>query len=198
MSYIKSEHIEIFPTALPRATQRGSRLLYEDNIANIIRQLVDKPSFIITHKNNITSNTVKVTQSLGVQNADIEFCIYGYYVKIKKGAMITEVNSNTDYINVSINLTSVIPESESISPSLPHLLGQDDSGVYEAVNFIGASTYKNEVNTSMRNGENILETIVEFTLLQKTSDHTYELCPMSYRKFDSFTLQVDGIDGKHN
>lgn len=204
MSNLLSQYIEIFPTAKPRNTQRSSRLLYEDNIANIIRQIVDKPSFIISSK---ATNPPRLYSSSGsdsfqLGSGDAEFCLYGYYVKIKEDAIFT-LSNTTDakgFINVTATLKGVYDASNGLYSPL-EICGEDDSElgaepVYNGLQFYYCGEYENSVDVTTEN--NSVTVTVKFSLFSKHNETIYELCPQSYAKMSVGSLFLDGIDGKHN
>lgn len=204
MSNLLSQYIEIFPTAKPRNTQRSSRLLYEDNIANIIRQIVDKPSFIISSKATPPPRLYSSSgsDSFQLRYGDAEFCLYGYYVKIKQDATFT-LDSTTDdnkgFINVTATLTGVYDDSNDLYSPL-EICGKDESvlgaePVYDGLQFNYSRDYKNSVAVVKDN--NSVTVTVAFSLFSKHNE-VYELCPQSYAKMSVGSLFLDGIDGKHS
>lgn len=49
--YLQSKQVKAFPLGRPRSTSSNditSRIFYEQNVSNIIRQLIDVPGFIIS------------------------------------------------------------------------------------------------------------------------------------------------------
>lgn len=73
MSYIKSDKINIFPLNKTRDSDLQDNLLYESNIANIIRQLIDVDGFIISAPDEMSNVSA---------NSPLVFNLYGYYIKI--------------------------------------------------------------------------------------------------------------------
>ena len=87
MSYISSDKIEIFPYSRTRTingnTVNNDRLLYEKRVANIIRQCLGMKS---GNTGIILSDTIdaSVSNNTLTFNADFEFNIWGYYIKMGK------------------------------------------------------------------------------------------------------------------
>ena len=115
MSKIRSEHISIFPLAKPR-TNNTSRLFYEQNVTNLLRQLMDTDGFIIQ----------SCTISNNVCDDDLIFNIYGYYFKIKSGTDLGDLSTG-NYIIAQIKLT----ETEPVE-----IDGQDNDNFYTGLDIL--------------------------------------------------------------
>lgn len=110
MSYVQSDQIKVFPTTRRAKKQQDARLMTEKALAGIINQLIDKDAFIVTSKDNVSSNN------------SFEFNIKGYYFEVSTLSDITNL-FNTDttnkYIYASIQLDT--------GNGFTELLGQDDT-----------------------------------------------------------------------
>ena len=119
MYTIESKNIKIFPCSQYRETNRSSKLFYEQNISNMIRQVTDNPSYIISGK---IDESAKVTETL-------KLTLYGYYVEILEGtSLISDETSENIYIRI------VLKETE-VGDKLQELDGQDDGVNFNAVQF---------------------------------------------------------------
>ena len=116
MSNIKSENISIFPLAKPRINNT-SRLFYEQNVTNLLRQLMDTDGFII-QPCELNGN---------VCNGDLIFNLYGYYFKIDHETTLTDDMTTGNYIIAQIKLT----ENEPVE-----IDGQDDNDVYTGLDIL--------------------------------------------------------------
>lgn len=137
--HIKSESIKIFPLAKPRSKDSSSRLFYEDNIANIIRQVTSGNGFIIN-----APTTLSTYNGYYRVNQDLEFNIYGYYVKITKSSNIISVSdtnkngTNYNYIYAKIKLNN---------STTPEINGQDDGGNYTGLEILSGNTLPSDTDT---------------------------------------------------
>ena len=79
MSYhISTNNIHVFPLARNRKNDRSARLFYENNIANIVRQVVDRTGFIITPK----SEELKVDYAMSAEQPSEQNLVrYSFSVK---------------------------------------------------------------------------------------------------------------------
>lgn len=123
MSNIKSTDISIFPLAKPRQNNI-SRLFYEQNVTNLLRQLMDTDGFII-QPCELDGNKCK---------GELIFNLYGYYFKINDGATLVD-DLNGKYIVATIKLT----ENEPVE-----IDGQDDNDLYTGLNIICRDTISND------------------------------------------------------
>lgn len=122
MSNIKSTDISIFPLAKPRQNNT-SRLFYEQNVTNLLRQLMDTDGFII-QPCELDGNKCK---------GELIFNLYGYYFKINNGATLVD-NLNGEYIIARITLT----ENEPVE-----IEGQDDNDLYTGLEIICSDNISN-------------------------------------------------------
>ena len=127
MSNIKSTDISIFPLAKPRQNNT-SRLFYEQNVTNLLRQLMDTDGFII-QPCELDGNKCK---------GELIFNLYGYYFKINNGATLVD-DLNGTYIIARITLT----ETEPVE-----IDGQDDNDLYTGLDIICTDTISNDNTNS--------------------------------------------------
>lgn len=91
MPYIKSNAINVFPCAnRGTAYNLQSRLTSEYNLTNIINQLIDTDSFVIS--NNLSNG--------------ISFNIHGYYFSVSDYTSITNLNSSWTDVYATITISS--------------------------------------------------------------------------------------------
>ena len=191
MANITSEQIKIFPVSTNRDSDPASRLFYEHNIANIIRQISDyKYGFIINGPSKFN----------GTLEADLELCIYGYYLKILNHTVIFSDLTDT-YVVAKLDLQKISLEN---SDFIYQLLGQDD---LENTNIDDSNSFKplniNCISNSrfselMSNDfiEENDEGISVYLPLYKRSGDTYEICTDSLRKLNSSSVNIVRINGK--
>lgn len=215
--YIASNNVEVFPLAKPRPDQRTSRLLYEENLTGIIRQVVDINSFIINNgntpslninyvvdaNNNVTSTIADVTL-----DSDLEFNIYGYYFKLKKGTSFkdledlllrnnTLINNNIKYIVAQIKLTFNKDQTGIATPF--EIAGQDVDFKYEGLSIL-PSTNTNITDTNSDDGTTYTMTknLILFETKYKDGKVSgFTVYTPSYNRFDPTCLSITGIDGKN-
>lgn len=195
MANIISENIKVFPVSTNRLSDTTSRLLYEHNIANIIRQLSDaKNGFIIAGPDVFSTE-----QSLGT---DLELCIYGYYIKILSTATITLENSH-NYVLAKLDLTAIKVNDNDI---IYQLDGQDDAAGIDESNFFQplSITSYDEADFKTLSSKNFIETnetskdkSVYLPLFKKDSTtQQYKLYTDSLHKFNSSSINIVRINGK--
>ena len=71
--YPSSGSVKVFPTTKRGDQQRSARFITEKNIVNLVNNLLDKDSFIITKK---------VSNDFDIATENLEFNIGGYYFKV--------------------------------------------------------------------------------------------------------------------
>lgn len=171
MSYINSEHISIFPFSKIRNNKDKDRLFYENNIAGIIRQLIDTEGFIIT-----APEKIQLESSL---DSKLEFNLHGYNIIIDEGAYIFESvpqDVNHIYAEIILDTSGVTPE----------ISGQDVDNYFEGLEIIAT---KNKLPSS----ENNKYRLELFELI----DNIWVVCQKSKLKFNSNVINITGIDGRH-
>ena len=184
MSYVPSSQIKVFPLAKNRADDTGSRLLYESNIANIIRQLITNDGFVIKPKYEppdeqytempykLDSNTIKIT-------GDVIFNLGGYYFEILGSSSEVIVGSVSASVDAGKNVYAGIKIQDN------EIRGQDVDTNYE-----GLALYIAESKDSDNYDYSLGLCMYDGSKLIKISD--------SYQKFSLTDLNITGIDGKHD
>lgn len=182
MGYLKSEEVKAFPLAKPRWSSSNditSRIFYEQNVSNIIRQIIDVDGFIISDDS--------VVSEFGIVNSDSTLCIdlYGYYFEIASNVNLPETAGATED---SKEVWVGIQVSEKVGNEPQEIIGQDTTDGYTGLEF-SASKFGSEYKC--------------FQLLEKvTSEESgaqksvWRLVKPSYRKFDIDSLCIDWIDAK--
>lgn len=193
--YLQSKQVKAFPLGRPRSTSSNditSRIFYEQNVSNIIRQLIDVPGFIIKESSiDFTSD--------GILSSNLVLDIGGYYFDISKGSAVIPFNSDgavvdgttplknaTVYLYFCVDTTSTEPYE---------VIGQDSTdntyqGLVIEASTISPSTYsKHTYNVPVFYG-----TTDNNGLPNKD---TWKIYVNSYTKFESRSLNITGIDGKH-
>lgn len=172
--YINSNNIDIFPLSKPRVN-KSSRLFYEENVTNLIRQIVDIDSFIIEGPEKLSDS--------GKLDKDLIFNLFGYYFKIISGTDLSDISSqNGNYIIGEIEL-------DKSNPDIPfELKGQDDttSNTFTGINI-----------TNVESLPTIDDVNKHFLVLFKKSGNEWLINDDSYKKFNSQSFNISGIDGKH-
>lgn len=183
MSNVYSTSVSIFPLAKNREVdKRASRLLYEDNIANLIRQVVDTEGFII-QEDNIQCSVEKKNGKYEVNfSGTLIFNLFGYYVRLDSGSAWLSTAITVDDTGVhSIYAQIQIKDDE--------IFGQDENGVYSGITLSTAlnSDYKNLLLGKFE--------------IDKTDDSlvTWTTDEDAKQKFtlNSFKSSIKFIDGKH-
>lgn len=170
MSYVDSSKIKVFPFSRYRSTEdTSSRLFYEQNVSNIIRQLINTDGFVIS--GGVTgSNACSVSNS-----GPLCLNVYGYYFEIDANTVLipaaAQSYSTGTSIYASITLTNTSPKE---------LVGQDDSSGFTALNF---------TTTEPESGYYI-------KVATKTSS-SWKLADRAKVKFTADSFSFDVIDGKH-
>lgn len=207
--YILSDHIKVFPAGKYRSIKSNdytSRIFYEQNVSNLIRQLIDVPGFIIS--GDISTQ--------GLISEDFSINLYGYNFIINSGINLISINSSNQVINKDNNpigsnvtfYTYVGIKLQEFDNSIFELQGQDvyDNGelVYQGLEIF------NDLNklTNLEGYASILPILVGHTdgnglLYTETSESPIDqekllkIYKDSYIKFNVSSLNIDRIDGKN-
>lgn len=209
MSYINKDAISVFPLAKNRPSDRSARLFYENNVANIIRQLVDTEGFIILPEagtdatqdlfvlNNDSSKTIldgseeslKITFSI---NAPLVFNLYGYYFNIwneSSGSVdiFNQQKLSQDEVDNGFEVWAYI----DIDSVAKEILGQDVNNFYEGLVFCTGTT---ALDVEGRHKLKIADCRIDADGNLKST-----IANDSYMKLNSKSLDVtiSRIDGKH-
>lgn len=164
MYTIASENIKIFPCSQYREDNRSSKLFYEQNISNMIRQVTDNPSYIISGTIDETYATVTET---------LKLTLYGYYVEILEGtSLINDETAENIYIRIVLKNSNT-----EFGDTIQELGDQDDDGNFKAVRL-------------SKDGEGTDEYTL---LLAKKVNENWELAEESFVKFTKKSiLEIDG------
>ena len=194
MSYISSGRISIFPLAKARDTDRNARMFYEDNVANIIRQVIDTVGFICSPNDatDFLSGTLNDDGSKVIvkNNQELVFNLYGYYILIKPGTELFTYNPKPadnvkDYIVKALLFTDNVTKE---------VVGQDDKQKYQGLH-IGVAADIDGVTRP----ENVTAHEIElFKIHTNDTEVTTTFAPESLIKFrqNSLELSIGFIDGK--
>ena len=204
--YLPSTNVRAFPLGKSRVASSEditSRIFYEQTVSNIIRQLIDTQGFIISAPSNINLD--------GTIEGDLEFNLGGYYFKVLNGTSCFPLGDNGEFVTISgapafessqqvyIYFCVDVDEKEP-----KEIIGQDvtdtsGESVYQGLliecsNYppdrFTSHTYSLCVFTGWCNGNGQPTNSVD----GKPSWGIYE---DSFIKFDSNSLDITGIDGKH-
>lgn len=173
-----SQYVKIFPFAKYRSSDSQditSRLFYEQNVSNLIRQIIDTQGFIIS--GGVTFQ--------GITNSDASFCfnLYGYYFEISPNVNLVDPSvQNPNYVIASIKMQERQPDLQNILPPL-EIEGQDKAGEFKALSIDTVTQLPSEG--------------IYLVLLEKDSSDNWHVYEDSYSKFDVMSLNITGIDGKH-
>lgn len=193
--YLKSKQVKAFPLGRPRSTGSNditSRIFYEQNVSNIIRQLIDVPGFIISAPNiNMPSGNIS--------GSNLIMDIGGYYFDISNGSTIVPFNSdgavvdgNTALKNSTVYLYFCI---DTTNKEPYEIIGQDSTdntyqGLVIEVSTLNPGKFKKHTyNLPVYFGN------TDSNGIPKAD--TWKIYANSYMKFNTRSLNITGIDGKH-
>ena len=193
--YLKSKQVKAFPLGRPRSTGSNditSRIFYEQNVSNIIRQLIDVPGFIISAPNiNMPSGNIS--------GSNLIMDIGGYYFDISNGSTIVPFNGdgavvdgNTALKNSTVYLYFCI---DTTNKEPYEIIGQDSTdntyqGLVIEVSTLNPGKFKKHTyNLPVYFGN------TDSNGIPKAD--TWKIYANSYMKFNTRSLNITGIDGKH-
>lgn len=193
--YLQSKQVKAFPLGRPRSTSSNditSRIFYEQNVSNIIRQLIDVPGFIISASGiNMPSGTVS--------GSNLVIDIGGYYFDISNGSTIVPFNSDgavVDGTTILKNSTVYLYFCIDTTSEEPHeIIGQDSTdntyqGLVIEVSTLSPDKFnKHTYNLPVYFGNTDNNGIPKA--------NTWKIYVNSMMKFNSESLNITGIDGKH-
>ena len=193
--YLQSKQVKAFPLGRPRSTSSNditSRIFYEQNVSNIIRQLIDVPGFIIS-----ASDISMPSGTISGNNLIID--IGGYYFDILSGSSIVPFNSDgavVDGNTVLKDSTVYLYFCIDTTNEEPHeIIGQDSTdntyqGLVIEVSTLNPDTFnKHTYNLPVYFGN------TDSNGIPKAD--TWMIYANSYMKFNARSLNITGIDGKH-
>lgn len=177
MAHIYSTNISAFPLAKNRDNNRESNLLYEQNIANIVNQIIDTEAFIVTSNIELLFEEGQSAGKLKLpQNSSLQVSLGGRLFTITSG----------DY---DLELLSGVEKGDSIYLSVQvfngEIFGQDDGEVYKGL--------------TITNGDEIPSTHTHLLHLATITNEGEVVIPeTSYLKLNlkSFAPAIKIIDGK--
>ena len=186
-NYLQSSEVKAFPLAKSRAAislDITSRIFYEQNVSNIIRQLTSRPGFIISGTVDDQGNVI---------NGPLKIDIQGYYFEISEKSNLIpvagEVDKNSTKIYVGIRLSSpesITDDSGSTIITPQEIIGQDYQNEYQGLYFCYNA---------------LPSEFIGFQLLQGAGsgdNKTWSLFEKSFTKFDyTNDLNITFIDGKN-
>lgn len=192
-SYIKSEDITVFPFAKNRAEDAlASRLLFEDNIANLIRQMIDVEGFIVSPDNTTERESCCFSDVDKLYiSKDLSFNLYGYYFNIKNNAVLSEVPEPGDY---------VLYASITIDTDSKEISGQDEIvGSTNVFKGLKIDVYPKSETPEVSANTHMLK-LMYFTISDSLTVTNSRLCEDSYCKINplSIDMTISKIDGKHS
>ena len=190
--YLASNTVKAFPLAKSRSSLSldiTSRIFYEQNVSNLIRQLSSIPGFVISGDVDVNGCVVDI----------LKLNIYGYYFEILPGR-----DSNNNAIP-----TSLIPDDATdsvyvgIQLSEPYTMDVDGNQVQVPIEIIGQDIngqYLGLCFATSLNPENNIH-LIGFKLLEATgsgANKKWRLTDESHKKFDFIKdLNITFIDGKN-
>ncbi len=202
MSYhIDKGSIHVFPLAKNRSEDRAARLFYEDNIANIVRQVTDTTGFIIAPvANDLKSKVTYVKSTTQPANANIvrydfilndsfSFNLYGYYFMLDSGTTIVQV----DFDATKSELQHVADVYAAIIVNDGEVQGQDDEGVYNGLHVLTSKPGADSNYTASLKLFSIDTSIVNSN---RTFDFTVEDSSYIKSNASSVNIEIKRIDGK--
>lgn len=207
--------VSVFPIAKNRVVNgRQQRLLYEDNIANLIRQLSDACGFVIS----TGENAVKLFQDedgARVKINNLAFNLYGYYFSISASNTVVELPVNlpqgdnpnpaqqTVYLNAQIMLNShkELDGQDQEETYTGLLLSLSDTSIPKNDNFITDNTVVEGETITKYKIQSTLGAITyryeEQTLQPGTYIWNLYFDPVTVKfNLKSFEDSIEFIDGK--
>lgn len=185
---IKSNSIQVFPSARRVTYQRTARLFTEKNLTNIVNQLLNVNGFVITRLDNAGTNW---------STSPFEFNIAGYYFRV---GMLNDILDATDNVNTaeygdlivaSITL-AVEKDISSSTGDFRELIGQDDEDTkkYNGITFkLQKKDASDTQKASVIATENTDGTITySLILLVNVNNGVWATFPGSMIKFDQSSL----------
>lgn len=202
MSYhIDKGSIHVFPLAKNRSEDKAARLFYEDNIANIVRQVTDTTGFIIAPQaNDLKSKISYVKSATQPVNGDLvrydfilsdsfSFNLYGYYFMLDSGTKLVQV----DFDATKSELQHVADIYAAIVVNDGEVQGQDDEGVYNGLHVLTSKPSTEDGYTAVLKLFSIDTSIIN-------SNRTFDFIvdDSSYIKSNasSVNIVIKRIDGK--
>ena len=203
--FFNSGDISVFPLAKNRVVNgRQQRLLYEDNITNLIRQLVDSGAFVISDEEKARDCASIVAASADdeqathyIQVGALAFNIRGYYFQStatgdSRPKIPIELEDNTSPVELYLNATISLTLNRE-------LYGQDEGNIYKGVGFsISESSISSEGNDEFDNSV-YTETLGKLvcTYDEEQQQWTVKFDPKTVKfTLKSFEDSIDFIDGK--
>lgn len=196
---IQSSQISVFPLSKNRTSDRSARLFYENNVANLIRQVVDVEGFLITkdglelYADSNPKNENRFDLSVITRNPII-FNLYGYYFNIAGSSTIFTIADIADG-------TTAIP-SQSLYAAITidnitnEIAGFDNGNVYEGL------LLTTDIDV-LRNGNYHYIKLLDFKADYDEDSGVWVVnsafCESSYQKLSpqSLDMSISKIDGKH-
>lgn len=169
---LNSQSIKVFPLAKPRSVASKditSRIFYEQNVSNLVRQLLDVEGFVVS--GNVDTNG-EVVENLAID-------LMGYYFEIESGTILTDnISDDANELYAAIKFKSNDNDSDENYPI--EIDGQDTNGVYMGITFF------EDVPTQDWH---------KLKLLEKDSTG-WKLVDGSNAKFSAKSIKIDWIDGQ--
>ena len=175
--YLQSDRVKAFPLAAPRSNSSNditSRIFYEQNVSNLIRQLVDVDGFVISGEVDSENGNVK---------DKLCFNIYGYYFELSNGAEIAKVE-DSEATKIYVGIKFIYNDEGEVYPL--EISGQDEGGKYTGLEFSG-SEFGSEYKSFL---------LLENTGKSVEGKNNWRIAPESYYRFNIDKLGIDWIEAK--
>lgn len=200
--FLNSGDISVFPLAKNRVVNgRQQRLLYEDNITNLIRQLVDSKAFVISQASDCVSIVAASAEDTlathYIQIGALAFNVRGYYFQStatggSRPKIPIELKDNTLPVELCLNATISLTLNRE-------LYGQDEGSVYEGVGFSISESFISDKGTDEFGNTVYTETLGKLicTYDNDAKEWKVEFDPKTVKfTLKSFEDSIDFIDGK--
>ena len=166
-NHIYSNDINIFPLSKHRENNRNNNLFYEQNIANIINQIIDI---------NLSGFIIDAPEVINKNNVNntvpdsiVKLNLKGYYI---------EINNISKYVTEDKPLFIGVVLSNKQENQPQEIDGQDDDNLFTGV---------------ILNNSPIPDTYPSIQLY----DENGNVCKENFARFNVNSLNITGIDGKH-
>lgn len=199
-SNISSSNIHIFPLAKNRPLDRSARLFYENNVANLTRQLIDSDGFIVMPK-EVIDKPLRLSDNKIVFNGTEPLCfnIYGYFFEIDGQSILFEMEQPDKYQKEEYSTLYAVIQ---VDTNTREIVGQDESDPNGDDRYYGLAITETEDIEAEENKKVAILPLFEFKLVLNngTRDIESRFITNSFKKLklESIFMSVYKIDGRRS